>query len=445
MKTSIIDGGVPGKWAYNTGDICQCLVDDLIIFLAGTISVDIIRNNTYSRFIRCDFGGVLGLRQSKRKGLMMIVSMRSKTSEAWREEWVRFVKYINGSDVGSSNESIDLEANVGDSAKIFGATFQIPAELFQETEWRCWFQEGTTGYTVFAINDTPLAVSISGGVAPLPVSLKDVACIALSYVDTSKISETLAIVNPESLTTLHILFCEYPTVFELLPLMRFNNLKYLCIEESRLLDEPKPVTDLSPLIGLKQLKDLSLTGSICQKLKTIEPLTQLPDLRALTLFDCPEGLDLMPLAQIPRLDELTLSGCITSSNLSIISSLTHLDCLSLNVDESFKDLTPLAQLKDLRSLLISGCSEVADIGPLAALLKLEELHLFWCPSLTNLAPLAELPNLASLLLFKCTACDVTPLTRLTHLRKLVLSGCGPVKGVNLLSGMKNLKELHIVD
>jgi len=376
---------------------------------------------------------------------MMIVSMSSKMNEAGREEWVRFVTSINGTDVVPSAESIELEVNVGNSAKLFGATFQIPAELFQVTEWRCWFQEGTTGYTVFGINDTPLAVSISGEVAPLPVSLKDVACIVLSYVNTSKISETLAVVNPESLTTLHILFCEYPTDFELLPLMRFNNLKYLCIEESRLLDEPKPVTDLSPLIGLKQLKDLSLTGSICQKLKTIEPLTQLPDLRALTLFDCPEGLDLIPLAQIPRLDELTLSGCITSSNLSIISSLTHLDCLSLNVDESFKDLTPLAQLKNLKSLLISGCSEVADIGPLAALQKLEELHLFWCPSLTNLAPLAELPNLESLLLFKCTACDVTPLTRLTHLRKLVLSGCGSVKGVNLLSGMKNLKELHIVD
>lgn len=49
------------EWAYNTVGICQCLADDLIIFLAGTISVDIKQNNTYSRFIRCDFGGVLGL------------------------------------------------------------------------------------------------------------------------------------------------------------------------------------------------------------------------------------------------------------------------------------------------------------------------------------------------------------------------------------------------
>ena len=365
--------------------------------------------------------------------------------EAGREEWVRFVRSINSTDVVPSAESIDLEVNVGDSAKLFGAIFQIPAELFQETEWKCWFQEGTIGYIVFGINDTPLAVSISGEVSPLPISLKDVACIVLSYVDTSKISETLAVVCPENLTTLHIIFCEHPTDFELLPLMRFKNLTYLCIEECRLMDEPKPVTDLSPLIGFKQLKDLSLTGGICQKLKAIEPLTQLADLRALTLFDCPEGLDLRPLTQIPRLDELALSGCISSSNLSIISSLIQLDCLSLNVDESFKDLTPLAQLKNLRNLMISGCSEVADIGPLAVLHKLEELHLLWSPLLTNLAPLAELRNLESLLLFKCTACDVTPLTRLTHLRKLVLSGCGPVKGVNLLSGMKNLKELHIVD
>lgn len=377
----------------------------------------------------------------------MKISIKADIREDQHQLWFGFVQSIavDGRELESTTRVCYIEIKEGALGQIFGMRVQIPKNLLHAPEWVCWFNDDYNGASVFGINETPLAVNISGKVDPLPADLKEAASIVLSYVSTLKIPEILEHADPERLTSLHISYCEHPTDLELQPLMRFKRLTHLCIEESRLLNEPKSVTDLSLLIGLKQLQSLSLSGGICQMLKTIEPLSKLPELTALALLGCPADLDLNPLSEMPKLNELALSDCITSSNLSIISSLIQLDCLSLNVNESFKDLTPLAHLINLRSLLISGGSEIVDIGSLAALHKLEELHLFWCPSLKNLAPLAELRSLESLLLFKCTDCDVTPLAGLTHLRKLVLSGCGPVKGLNLLSGMKNLKDLHIVD
>lgn len=376
----------------------------------------------------------------------MKISITADIHEEQHQVWSRFVQSIavDGREPESTCKACDIEIKERGLAQIFGMTVQVPDKLRHAPEWACWFQDDYHGGSVFGINETPLAVNISGYGDPLPTALKDTVSLVLSYVSTLEIPKILAVITPESLTTLHILYCEHPTCLELQQLMRFKNLTHLCIEEGRLLDEPKPMTDLSLLIGLKQLQSLSLSGGICQMVKNIEPLTQLPELTALALLDCTANLDLKTLTEMPKLNELAVSGCASSNNLSIIGGLVKLNSLSLDLDESLKDLSPLAQLINLRSLWLCGCSELVDIGPLTTLQRLEELNLAWCQALTNLEPLSELHNLESLLLFKCGAQDVTPLTRLTKLRKLVLSGCGNISDVSALSKMKNLKELHRV-
>lgn len=375
----------------------------------------------------------------------MIITIQNELNEMWQDQWSTFIKSIsmNGLEPESNCRSYDIDVEEGCKALIFGAICELPEKLFKESEWTCYLNNDSKEYyNVFGINDTPIAVTRSGRADTLPDSLREVPCIVLSYMSPAEIAELLAVVNPNRLTTLCFSFCNFTTDLALEPLMRFKNLKHLHISEHQEVNIPDTVMSVYPLSALKHLESLSLAGGICQKLKTIESLTKLPDLTDLALFNCPDEIDLRPLIKMPKLDELALSGSISRRNLNAICELIQLDCLSLNMDESFQNVRPLAALTNLRSLLINGCSEVADITPLAELQRLEELHLLGCESLINLRPLAELQNLESLLLFRCAATDVTPLARLNKLHKLVLSGCTNITDVSPLSGMKNLKELH---
>ena len=96
------------------------------------------------------------------------------------------------------------------------------------------------------------------------------------------------------------------------------------------------VTDLSPLVGLQQLRWLSLSHS--GRLK-----------------------DLTPLLKLERLTALSLARCERISSLAALARMTGLRELDLSYNESFSDLSPLAgltrlerNLEPLRPLIRAG-------------------------------------------------------------------------------------------
>ena len=131
----------------------------------------------------------------------------------------------------------------------------------------------------------------------------------------------------------------------------------------------KQVSDLTPLVELKQLKDLGLYNT--------------------------SASDLAPLAKLPNLRWLWLNGTQVS------------------------DLTPLAKLTSLERLELND-TPVNDLRPLAKLTRLEYVSCRRSP-VSDLAPLRNLTNLDRLELNDTPVCDLTPLTELKSLGMLDLT------------------------
>ena len=113
------------------------------------------------------------------------------------------------------------------------------------------------------------------------------------------------------------------------------------------------VSDLSPLAGLTQLRDLTLG---------------------------PKTRDLAPLAQLEALRELDISQ-VASVDLSPLSNLRG---LKLILGSRFTELKSLAKLIHLDTLILKG-TKTTDLAPLASLSSLRDLEL---------APAASAPTAA---------------------------------------------------
>ncbi|WP_058300648.1 leucine-rich repeat domain-containing protein [Gorillibacterium timonense] len=145
------------------------------------------------------------------------------------------------------------------------------------------------------------------------------------------------------------------------------------------------ITDLSPLSGLKQLKELNLNEN---QVTNLSPLAGLTELRSL-LISQNQIKDIRPLAGLVKLTELSLSqNPIT--DLSILSGLTELTELSFD-DTPISDLTPIRGLAKLRILSFFD-SKVENLEPLKALTSLEYLTMR-DNRVSDLTPIVELPNL----------------------------------------------------
>ena len=108
------------------------------------------------------------------------------------------------------------------------------------------------------------------------------------------------------------------------------------------------VTDLSPLKGLPNLKDLSL---MYVKATDFSPLKELKSLKKLNLVAV-ETSDFSFLKEMKTLEELTL-GSVNINDLSPLADLQNLKVLYLGRTK-VTDLTPLQGLKNLRKLEHEG-------------------------------------------------------------------------------------------
>jgi len=111
-----------------------------------------------------------------------------------------------------------------------------------------------------------------------------------------------------------------------------------------------PVSDLTPLAGLKNLKRIYLDST---RVSNLGPLARLTNLEEISFNNTPVR-DVSPLANLTRLRRLVANQSLVS-DLAPLAKLTRLQSLSL-CDTPVADLPPFAKLKNLRYLYL-GDSE----------------------------------------------------------------------------------------
>ena len=152
------------------------------------------------------------------------------------------------------------------------------------------------------------------------------------------------------------------------------------------------ISDLSPLAGLINLRNLSLIRN---------PIS-----------------DLSALSGLANLNELHLHGN-QITDIGPLSGLINLTVLGLNGNE-ISNLSPLAGLTNLTGLYLNG-NQITDLSLLVGLTNLTELVLS-VNQITDLSPLVGLINLTELDLENNQISDLSALIGLTNLTLLGLDG-----------------------
>ena len=141
---------------------------------------------------------------------------------------------------------------------------------------------------------------------------------------------------------------------------------------------------------------------------------------------------------------------------NVISNLAYRQVLSLDLSSrtitNDADMTELRKLKHLKSLTLKYC-KVTDNGlrSVSELTNLHELNLTGCRHFTHVGLdwlVSKLTHLRHLNLSNCfqlnsnTLRALAPLTKLQHLN---LNGCRSISSLHLLTPLKGLKELHLLN
>ena len=184
----------------------------------------------------------------------------------------------------------------------------------------------------------------------------------------------------------------------------------------RLVFDDNPVADLSPIVGLINLRSLAFDR----------------------INQSGGAVDLSPIAGLSNLEDLTLPDAVDLSSLAGLSNLRILFVSGHH--DSISDLSPLAGLVNLELIHAGGIS-VSDLSPLAGLTKPSHLYL---PNamISDLTPLVGLTGLEELYLFGNDVTDISLLARLTDLKRLDLSR-NDLSDISPLAGISNLKWLNL--
>ena len=197
------------------------------------------------------------------------------------------------------------------------------------------------------------------------------------------------------------------------------------------------ISDLSPIAGLVELRELRLDEN---PISDLSPLKNLKNLTHLVCRDTPVS-DLSPLAGLINLRLIFLNANPNISDLSPLSGLINLEVLHLT-DNKVSELSPLAELNSLRDLLMWG-NPVSNLSPLTQLPKLDKLNI--CGGkIADLTPLVDFTSLKELYFANNEISDISPLARLTGLNRLNLED-NDISDVSPLASLTNLKWLNLED
>ena len=223
------------------------------------------------------------------------------------------------------------------------------------------------------------------------ITCADMANLTEVYKTFDEVDNFVTITNLQGLqfaTNLKSLYFNIPEVVDpniLAPLSNLENLKLLAINRIPEYDFEFSEVRLEPLSKLVSLEVLSLRTAV----KNISPLSNLPNLRVLTLMDAAALADYSALQTLPNLRILNLSNAAFSSDK--LTDIGFIEGLSLNrLDLSYNeisDIRPLSGLASLDELNLSS-NQISDLGSLSGLEGLSTLNLS-SNFIRDLAPLVE--------------------------------------------------------
>ena len=204
---------------------------------------------------------------------------------------------------------------------------------------------------------------------------------------------------------------------------------------SRLDLRDNQISDISPIAGLTELRELEINRNTISDISPVRGLTNL----TLLVLKGNQISDISPIAGLINLRRLYLDDNLFS-DLSPLRGLTNLEGLHFSENKDVSDLSPLAGLVNLKTIGSWGHS-ISDLSPLAGLTQLEVIS-FCGGNISDLTPLVGLPKLKELYIAGEKVSDISPVARLTGLTRLGLEG-NDISDISSLVELTNLKWLRL--
>ncbi len=231
------------------------------------------------------------------------------------------------------------------------------------------------------------------------------------------------------LINLRELWLEKNPLSDISPVRSLTNLTHLDIDHNK-------VSDISPVRNLTNLTHLEIDNSEVSDISSVRNLINLTHLA----FDHTLVSDLSPVRGLTNLTHIDFRDTLIS-DLSPVAGLINLRGLGFS-HENLSDLSPLAGLINLR-WVFSWNNAISDLSPLAGLTTLEKIDV--CGgNISDLTPLAGLTGLKELYLVNNEISDISPLTGLTGLTRMDLHA-NDISDVSPLAGLTNLTWLNVAD
>ncbi|EGC4484504.1 internalin [Listeria monocytogenes] len=217
------------------------------------------------------------------------------------------------------------------------------------------------------------------------------------------------------------------SISDLRPLSGLINLKDIDLSNNQ-------ISDLSPLSNLSNLNKLDFKGN---QIKDLSQLSGLINLTSLNLSNN-QVSDISPLSDLIKLTSLSVINNKVG-DISPLSHLTNLTNLEMNTNQ-INDLSALSGLVSLVSLELTE-NQINDLTPLSGLTNLATLSINQ-NKLSSIGPLSSLTNLKDLNLEANKISDINPLSDLINLTSLLISG-NEISDISSLSGLNNLWVLDV--
>ncbi|MDR1642559.1 MAG: leucine-rich repeat domain-containing protein [Clostridiales bacterium] len=141
------------------------------------------------------------------------------------------------------------------------------------------------------------------------------------------------------------------------------------------------------------------------------------------------------------IDSIDLYGKrLTDADLSGLKFLTNLSMIYMPSND-IKDLKPFSGLSNL-SILVLSCNEISDITPISNLTNLNHLDLSE-NNVTDISLVANFKNLYDFSIGANPVTDYSPISKLTKLIKLNLSGAQNITDLSFISNLTSLHTLYL--
>ena len=215
-----------------------------------------------------------------------------------------------------------------------------------------------------------------------------------------------------------------------------TNLRWLNFGKWYEQDKGNQISDISPIAGLINLRELVLDRN---SISDLSPVTALINLEILHLIENKIS-DLSPVAGLINLERLDISSNNTP-DLSPVAGLINLEFLSFP-DNNVSDLLPIAGLINLEHLYFTH-NNISDLSPVAGLINLKTIHT-WGNPVFDLSPLVRLIKLEVVDMCGGEISDLTPLAGLTGLKELYFVS-NEISDISPLAGLTRLTRLNLED